>query len=204
MKVNRLEAHDRLLYLNKSQAKLVSEGLDDCLKKNSLSLAIQEKIPYVYIFLHSRTIGLDEKISIFENDIINFQISSRCQRKYQSMADVPEKRLIWQPRMRKPEAQPNSQLFRAKSHSDELEIMWMIPDKSMWDQYIKGNVTESNIIEWSISQFRHNKTNLEAQHPDDISEERSKQILLQIASEIENKIKLDKIKSNPTSSVVYP
>jgi hypothetical protein len=194
MKLDRLETHDRLLWLKKSQSEIVSEGCEECLKRNSLSLAIQEKIPYVYIFLHARTFGLDEKITMFQKDFIEYQTNPKYKRKYHSMEEVPEKKLIWQPRMRKPEPQSNSQLFRAKSHSDELEVVWMIPDRALWDQFLKGKITESNIIQWSINQYRHNKAALAADHPEDITKEHADKLLLHIAQELEESAKQKKLK----------
>ena len=35
MKINRLEAHDRLQYLIKDQSEVVQQGAEDCLKKNA-------------------------------------------------------------------------------------------------------------------------------------------------------------------------
>ena len=105
MKVNVLEAHDRLKHLIKDQSANIFQGAEDCLKKNPLSLAIQEKSPYLYIFAHPRT----------ADDGVN-------------------KRLFWQPRLSIPESQSNSYLFRAISHTDLIEVVWMIPPKELWGQ----------------------------------------------------------------------
>lgn len=147
MKVNRLEAHDRLEHLKKDQAQNIFEGAETCLKKNPLSLALQEKSPYVYIFAHPRT-----------------------------HEDGVTKVMYWQPRLTKPEAQSNSYLFRAISHSDILEVCWLLPPHEMWDQYKKGNVTEHDVVEWSIDQFKTNRKNLENAHPEDFSDEKIKSI----------------------------
>src|SRR6185503_3789607 len=98
MKLNVLETHDRLKHLIKDQSANVFQGAEDCLKKNPLSLSIQEKSPYVYLFAHPRT----------ADDGVN-------------------KRLLWDPRLSIPEAQTNSYLFRAISHSDIIEVVWMLP-----------------------------------------------------------------------------
>ena len=101
MKLNRLETHDRLLYYKKDQSASITQGIDDCLKRNPLSIALQRHSPYVYIFAHPRTAD-----------------------------DGYTKRMLWQARLGKPKAQTNSYLFRAKSNADILEICWMIPPRS--------------------------------------------------------------------------
>ena len=147
MKLNILETHDRLLHFKQDQAQNIFQGAEDCLKRNSLSLALQERSPYVYIFAHPRT-----------HD------------------DGVTKVMYWQPRLTKPEAQTNSYLFRAISHSDIMQICWLIPPTELWPQYEKGKVTQHETVIWSIDQFRTNKKNLEQKDPEDLSEERIKNI----------------------------
>lgn len=147
MKINRLETHDRLLEFKKDQSNTISQGVEDCLKKNPDSLSLQQKSPYIYIFAHPRTAD-----------------------------DGVTKRMLWQPRLTRPQPQDNSYLFRAKSNSDLLEICWLLPPKELWDQYKKGNVTENNDILWSINQYRDNVKGLAKPHPEDMNEERAKQI----------------------------
>lgn len=165
MKLNRLEAHDRLKYLKEDQSQNIFKGAEDCLKNNSLSLAYQEKSPYIYIFAHPRTA---------DNGV--------------------DKIMYWQPRLSIPKSQTNSYLFRAISNSDSLEVCWLIPPKEHWDQYKIGNVTESNLCLWSINQFKNNRNNLEKPHPDDMSENQARQILRLIISEKIQQKNLDKIK----------
>lgn len=141
MKLNRLETHDRLIHFKKDQDDTIQQGAQDCLFKNELSLALQDRSPYIYLFAHPRT----------HDDGVN-------------------KRLLWQPRLTKPEAQTNSYLFRATSKTDVLEICWLIPQQEMWDQYQKGKVTENELVLWSIAQFLHNKQALERRHPDDLED----------------------------------
>lgn len=154
MRVNRLEAHDRYQHLIKDQSQNVFQGAEDCMKKNPLSLSIQEKSPYVYIFGHPRTAD-----------------------------DGVTKIMYWQPRLSIPPAQPNSYLFRATSKTDLIEVIWLIPPKEMWGQYKKGNVTEDQTVEWCINQFKNDKQSLEKPHPQDFAEEKSKSILKQIINE---------------------
>ena len=138
MKINRLETHDRLQHLQKDQSLNLSQGCEDCLKKNSLSLSLQHHSPYVYIFAHPRTTD-----------------------------DGVTKRMLWQPRLSRPSAQTNSYLFRAESHSDIVEVIWMIPPKELWDTYRKDNMMENGTILWSInlidgfsSRILNNRTNI--------------------------------------------
>lgn len=149
LKLDRLEAHDRLEHLIKDQWSTISQGAEDCLKKNPDSIALQEKSPYIYIFAHPRT----------HEDGVN-------------------KRLLWQPRLTKPKAQTNSYLFRAVSKSDILTICWLIPPREMWDQYRKGNICESNLVLWSINQFQYNREDLEKSDPDDLPDHRTREIWL--------------------------
>ena len=154
MKLNRLETHDRLEHFVKDQSQNIFLGAEQCLKENPDSLAIQEKSPYVYIFAHPRT--ADDGIT---------------------------KRMLWQPRLSIPKAQTNSYLFRAISKTDLIQIVWLIPPKELWSQYEKGNVTENNEVAWSIDIFKYNKKLLEKPHPDDMSEEKSREIFVQILLE---------------------
>lgn len=151
MKVNILEAHDRLLHFKKDQEANIFQGAEDCLKKNEDSLFYQDRSPYVYIFAHPRTAD-----------------------------DGVTKRMLWQPRLEKPQAQTNSYLFRAQSHSDIIEVVWLIPPREMWPQYAKGKVTENPDVLWSIDQFINNRIGLEKPDAEDLPEEKAKQILREL------------------------
>jgi hypothetical protein len=151
MKVNILEAHDRKKHLIKDQSENIFRGAEDCLRKNSDSLFYQDRSPYVYIFAHPRT----------ADDGVN-------------------KRMLWQPRLMKPEAQTNSYLFRAKSHSDLIEVCWLLPPQELWRQYKEGNMLENQDIICSIDNYIYNKKQLEARHSEDLPEERCKQILQEL------------------------
>lgn len=151
MKINRLETHDRLLHLKKDQEANVFQGAEDCLKKNPDSLFYQDRSPYIYMFAHPRT----------SDDGLN-------------------KRLIWQPRLVKPKAETNSYLFRAKSHTDIIETIWIIPPMELWGQYKEGNVLEHQIVNWSIDQYINNKKSLEMPDMEDLSEEKCKLLLRQL------------------------
>lgn len=148
MKVKILEAHDRLLHFKKDQDSSIQQGVEDCLKKNFDSLFYQERSPYVYIFAHPRT---DE--------------------------DGTTKRMLWQPRLLKPAAQTNSYLFRVLSNTDVVETIWMLPPRELWTQYAKGKVTENEVVNWSVDRFINNRYEMEKQDPQDLPEERCKQIM---------------------------
>jgi hypothetical protein len=154
MKLNRLETHDRYQHLIKDQGDVIGQGASDCLLKNSRSLKLQARSSYIYIFGHART----------ADDGVN-------------------KRILWQPRLTKPSAQINSFLFRAKSNTDILETCWILPPKETWDQYKKGNVTESQVVLWSISQFVHKRADLEKPFPDDVSQEQFDNIMREVKRE---------------------
>jgi hypothetical protein len=168
MKINRLETHDRLQHLKKEQTSSIVQGLNDCLFKNEYSLALQEKSPYIYIFAHPRT---------HDNGV--------------------DKVMYWQPRLLKPEAQTNSYLFRAISKSDLVEPVWMIPPEEMWPEYKKGNVTEHEVVLWSIDQYINNKKGLERSEPDDLSEEQAKNILMHVFEEHKQDLKMKKMYVKP-------
>ncbi len=155
MKLNRLEAHDRLLHLKKQHSSTIFQGAEDCLKRNPDSLFFQSRSPYVYIFAHPRT--CDDGIT---------------------------KKMIWQPRLTKPKAQTNSYLFRAISNTDSIEVCWLLPPEEMWSQYKKGNVTEHEEVLWSISQFKTNREGLQAKDPEDLSDERANSIWQDLISSI--------------------
>lgn len=154
MKLNRLETHDRLGHFIEDQSVNIWKGAEDCLKRNKLSLALQERSPYIYIFAHPRT----------ESDGVT-------------------KKMFWQPRLTKPEAQTNSYLFRAKSKTDSIEVCWILPPEEIWKQFEKGKVTENELILWSIDQFKNNKKKLEARDIDDMNDTSSRRIYREIHRE---------------------
>jgi len=157
MKLDRLETHDRLLHFKKDQEANVFQGAEDCLKRNPLSLALQDKCHYIYMFAHPRT---DE--------------------------DGITKRMIWQPRLTKPAPQTNSYLFRAISKTDEIEVCWLLPPRELWNQYRQGNVTEDNTVLWSINEFETNRKQMGKAAHDDLTDEKIKNIYKQIIQYHEN------------------
>lgn len=162
MKIERLETHDRLKHLIQDQSVNIFKGAEDCLKVNELSLAIQERSPYVYLFAHPRTAD-----------------------------DGVTKVMYWQPRLSIPEPQTNSYLFRAQSKTDIIEVVWMIPPRETWDQYKKGNITEDNLALWSINQFQYHRRKMSQPHPQDLPEEQARSILQQVINEKRQQIRMD-------------
>lgn len=162
MKLNRLETHDRLLHLKKDQAININQGAEDCLKKNRLSLGLQQYSPYIYLFAHPRTAD-----------------------------DGVTKKMFWQPRLTKPKPETNSYLFRAISGTDNIEVCWLLPPPEIWKQYQKGNVTEHELVLWSINQYLNNRYRLAKPFEDDLSDDKCKEIYRKVALEIdeENRMK---------------
>jgi hypothetical protein len=156
MRLNRLDTHDRFLFVKKKQELNVFKGAEDCLKTNSLSLALQEKSPYIYIFAHPRT-----------------------------SPDGITKVLYWQPRLSKPKCELNSYLFRAESKTDLVEVCWILPPKEQWSTFKKGNMFASDLIQWSIEQYTKNKVSLESPDPQDVSDSRGHEIMLSIVAEMQ-------------------
>lgn len=181
MKVNILEAHDRLLEFRK-QSDYISEGCMDCIRKRPEEFGSH---PF-YILAHKREIATDERIAVF-NQACQESIISGSPRIYKNLAEVPTHRLIWSPRLTKPKAQENSMLFKYYPSVDQIRIIWIIPDKELWEQYIKDNLTENQIVCESIHDYKNNKNRLEASESDDLSEDRAKAIYTQIAFNANNK-----------------
>lgn len=174
IKINTLEAHDRYLQFVKQ-----SDSLAECIQ-NIINQRPYGNHPF-YIFVHSRTVGMDEKISLYNDDLYKSITDPSYVRKFKDMSEVPEARIIWQPRLTKPSAQTNSMLFKAYPGSDNVKIIWMIPKKELWEQFEKGKVTESNETYISIQNFIHHKDDLEAPEQDDLSDEQINQIYREIS-----------------------
>lgn len=135
MKIQLLDAHDRLLDFNKKNSLDISECCENLVKQRPFGDHA------FYIFAHART---DD--------------------------DGVTKRLIWQPRLTKPKAQTNSMLFKAYPDTDLIKVIWMIPDRAMWNQYKKGQLTQSSTISQSIYAFINGRDHLEKPESDDLSE----------------------------------
>jgi hypothetical protein len=164
MKINRLETHDRLLEFKK-QADYISQGAQDCIKNKPGEF---ENYPF-YIFAHKREIGIDERFSIARDCAIPID-------------QVPTHRMIWIPRLKKPEAQINSILLKHYPKEDVINVIWMIPEPELWDEYLMGKMCENKTVSESIWLFKTDKKKLEADEPDDLSEEKVKEIYRKIGA----------------------
>lgn len=82
-----------------------------------------------------------------------------------------DQRCIWQPRLTKPKAGPNTMLFKLYPGSDIVKIIWMIPKPELWKSFQKGLMTENKVIAESIHKFRTDPQALEAKEDDDLSDE---------------------------------
>lgn len=196
MKVNILDAHDRLLHYQK-QAEYITQGCEDCIKNRPKEF---ENYPF-YIFAHKRTVEPDERISIYSQDVqMSLRYPSQYTRKYPSIENVPSTRIIWVPRLTKPEAQENSMLFRNTPPGGDIEVIWVLVDSGMENQSIKGNMTESESVITSTKLFRTNRGLLEKKEDGDVSEERAKEIYRQIAY---NKANQKRLLATPKTSEVF-
>lgn len=175
MKIDRLDAHDRLLSLKK-ESENIQQGAYECKYRNPLSLALYEHSDYIYLFAHKREIGLDEKVAIFQQDIRDCLLNPSLHRRFLTLSDVPHFRILWQPRLTRPEPQENSMLFRAKKGDNSFEVCWIIPQKELWGQNKKGNMLSDDIVEISIHLFRNDKNRLSEPHHEDLPDKRVKQI----------------------------
>jgi len=151
MKINILDAHDRLQHFQKQNFN-ISDCCQDLINQRPFG-----EHPF-YIFAHSRT---DD--------------------------DGVTKRLIWQPRLTKPKAQTNSMLFKGYPGTDIVKVIWMIPERYMWDQYVKGKLTQNQVVTESIYDFQFNREKLEAKEEDDLQDWQIDDIYEQISREMRHK-----------------
>lgn len=152
MKINKLDAHDRLKQFHKQHMD-ISECCADLLRQRPFG-----NHPF-YMFVHART---DD--------------------------DGVTKRLIWQPRLTKPKAQTNSMLFKGYPQTDIIKIIWMIPERQLWDQYKKGNLTEHQVVIDSINDFENHRRKLEMKEDDDLEDKDIDAIYRQISRNKRSKI----------------
>lgn len=96
-------------------------------------------------------------------------------------------RMIWQPRLTKPNAQANSMLFKAYPGSDIIKTIWIIPKKELWEQYEKGKMLENEMIVGSIQDYMFRRSELESPEDDDLNDDQINQIYRQIGQEIQRK-----------------
>ena len=176
MKINRLDAHDRLQYFT-NQSFDIGQTCQRMI--NERPFGEHE----FYIFAHKREIGLDEREAIYIDDIRTALIDLKYIRKYESLCDVPTHRLIWQPRLTKPSAQENSMLFKAHPGYDTVKVIWMIPGRELWDSYAKGKMLENEVVVDSIHLFKTDPKKLEQKEEGDLPDH----VIAKIYEEIKQK-----------------
>lgn len=164
MKIQRIDAHDRFTYYQQQQS-----HIGECCQSLINERPFGEHA--FYIFAHARTIGMDEREKLF------------LSRRYSSFDKVPEKTIIWQPRLTKPKAQTNSMLFKAYPGSDNVKIIWIIPPTELWEQYEKGKMTENETIWSSINDYKNDRGKLETREEDDLSDDVIDRIYKEISRE---------------------
>lgn len=172
-KITRIDAHDRFVKFNE-QKDYIGEGCQACIDNRPPEITM----PF-YVFAHTRTIELDERLSIYQDDLMA-SLYNALPRKYKSMEDVPTARLIWSPRLTKPKAQTNSMLFKAYPGTDNVRPIWIIPARELWGQYDKDKMTQQNFVAQSIFDFINNRELLEKIEDDDLTEEEAIKVRIRI------------------------
>ena len=97
------------------------------------------------------------------------------------------KRLVWQPRLKKPKSQTNSMLFKAYPPSDKIKVIWMIPERSQWGQYQRGNITQDDLTVKSIMMFQTDRETLERKEEDDLEDFQIDDIYIAISANLQFK-----------------
>lgn len=166
MKVDRLETHDRLVHFQKQEFDIgkTVQDIINCRPFGDHAF---------YIFAHKREIGLDERVSMFNQDMFGA-------RQFKDLASVPNARIIWQPRLTKPEPQENSMLFKAYPGTDIVKTIWIIPQRELWEQFEKEKMTGSELIWECIEAFKHKRKWLAASEDDDPSDDECSNIYQEV------------------------
>ena len=67
--------------------------------------------------------------------------------------------------------------------------MWMLPPVELWEQYEEGKIAESEIVVWSIQQYKNNRERIEEPEPDDMPDA----IGMVILNEVQRILRQDKL-----------
>lgn len=86
------------------------------------------------------------------------------------------KRLIWQPRLTKPKAEPNSLLFKVYPKKNLIKRIWQIPNPEFFYLFQPGYMLHDEFIYDSILKYLYQKSRLEAKEEDDLQDEEMKHI----------------------------
>lgn len=104
-----------------------------------------------------------------------------------------QKRLIWQPRLKKPKATTNSMLFKVMFPGPQIKPVWMIPDRDQWDAYKIGTMFENTFVLDSIDKFIHHRHALENEESDEVSEELANQIYRSMGRNYKQRLEQKKV-----------
>ena len=186
MKINRLETHDRFEHFTK-QSFDIGKTCQDMIDSRPFG------DHSFYIFAHKREIDMAERLALFNEDLWASIADPNYKRMFNSFEEVPSARIVWQPRLTKPEPQENSMLFKGYPGSDNIKLIWMIPASELWEQFEKGKMTENETIYESIQLFKNNPGKLAEKESDDYSDEAINLIYEEIARAAKDKPKEGKI-----------
>jgi hypothetical protein len=186
MLINKSETHDRYLKIQEEQD-VIQKGFEDCKYRNPLALDLLQYSNYIYIFAHKREVGLDEKVTKFNDDLNKSLIDPYYKRKYVTLSDIPSFRILWDPRLTKPDPQTNSYLFRTLRDSNDVEVYWILPPQELFGQHKKGNMIQDDIITESIHKYLNNREEMSAPHPEDLPLEKVKEIFEMVCTKEKKK-----------------
>ena len=79
---------------------------------------------------------------------------------------APSERLIWTPRISKPNPEPNSYLFLVVQRPDLVQICWLLPKRELWEQYMPGKMTHDAEVWTSIKNFKNARKAMMAPEPE--------------------------------------
>lgn len=109
-----------------------------------------------------------------------------------------KKRLIWQPRLKKPYPTPNTMLFKLYPDTGEVKTMWVLPDDRIWEQFAPRMISYHETIWISIQNYRHHRLELSKPEPDDLTEEE----IAKVYRELSHIARQNKKKKNATSEIL--
>src|SRR5215831_3730162 len=75
--------------------------------------------------------------------------------------DGVNKRMIWQPRLTKPKASPNSMLFKAYPGKNTIKIISMLPAGASREQLMKGHNMNNATSPSTMSSYIHKRKRLQ-------------------------------------------
>lgn len=111
--------------------------------------------------------------------------------------DGVTKRLIWQPRLTKPNCETNSMCFKIYPMTSEVKIFWILPARELWSQYKKGKMTHNAIVLHSIDDFLNNRSFLDKKEDDDLDDESINAIYRQLSLDARHKKHMNKLYNAP-------